>query len=160
MTCTGSILISRYCYLLENVIITYTNTMADRGKFLPHKFFNLVRILFLSKHCALSHMYCIHIIATKTNNFLFNFELSQVCNYIYNNSRCFTFSRMNLQRFFIYFMNRMKKNYWNSLIFLSVAFNDCGVILGSFNCFWWSFDHKANTLATTISGFKCVQENV
>lgn len=109
MTYTGSILISRYCYLFENVIITYMNTMAARGIFLPHKFLNLVRILFFRKNCALSHMYCIHIIVTKTNNFLFNFELNQVCNNIYNNSRCFTFSRMNLERFFFYFMNCMKK---------------------------------------------------
>lgn len=83
--------------------------MADRGKFLPHEFLNLVRISFLPKGYALSHMYCVHIIATKTNNFLFNFELNQVYNNIYNNSRCFTFSKMNFQKRFFDFIKCMKK---------------------------------------------------
>lgn len=137
MTYTGSILISRYCYLFECSYYLYVHN--GRGKFLPHKFLNLIRILLLPKCSALSHMYCVHFIATKTNNFLLSFELNQVCNNIYNNSRCFTFSRMNFQRLFFYFMICMKKTNKPLLkftCFLSDAFNDPGVILGSFNCLW------------------------
>lgn len=52
-----------------DVIITYMCTTAERGNVLPHRFLNLVRILFLPKCCAPPRMHCVHIITTKTNKF-------------------------------------------------------------------------------------------
>lgn len=100
-------------------------TTIDKGKFLPHKFLNLVRILLLPKCCAPPDIHLVHNITAKANNFLFHFELNQVYNNIHSNIRCFTFSRMNFQKLFFDFMNCMKTKqiktkrpyYWNSLIF-------------------------------------------
>lgn len=129
-------------------------TTVDKGKFLPHKFLNLVRILLLPKCCAPPHMHLVHIITTKANNFLFHFELNQVYNNIRSNIRCFTFSRMNFQKLFFDFMNYMENKTKQKTVlleftyFLPEAFNDPVVILGSFNYLRQSSVHKANTLTS------------
>lgn len=102
-------------FLLVNTICLdvnyYIYTTADRGKILPHKFLNLVTILFLPKHCALPYMHSVHIIVTTINNFLFNFELSQVYSSVHHKIR------MNFQKFYSDFMDCMENTYWNSFIF-------------------------------------------
>lgn len=142
-----------------NIIIIYMYTMADRGKFLPCKFLNLVRILFLPKCCALPHMYYVHFLTTKTNNFLFNFELNQVYNNIIIIADVLLSAEWTSKSFFWFheLHEKKKKSLLEFVCFLSETFNDPDVILVSFYCLWWSFGHKANTLTTLTSGFKYVQ---
>lgn len=102
-----------------NIIIIYMYTMADRGKFLPCKFLNLVRILFLPKCCALPHMYYVHFLTTKTNNFLFNFELNQVYNNIIIIADVLLSAEWTSKSFFWFHeLHEKKKNpYWNLFVF-------------------------------------------
>lgn len=79
--------------------------------------------------CSTTHALC-SFYRHETNDFLFNFELNQVYNNIYNNSRCFAFSRMNFRKLFFDFMNGTKNKILEFTYFSSEVFNDPGVILG------------------------------
>lgn len=100
-----------------NVIISYIYSIADRGKFLPHKFLNLVRILFLPECCALPHMHCVHFIVTKQMIFCSILNLIKFTITFTIIADVLLSAEWTSESFSLISWMARKIKYWNSLIF-------------------------------------------